>query len=82
MEGGQVHDEKTDSEALDLHFWLLSRIKKDGLKSSYFLLGDDFYLQNFLKKYIKNKFGNDSIVKHLDLNESLDLDYLLNEILS
>ena len=51
----------------------IRQVNKNGLSPSYFLLGDDFYLQNIFKKYIKNKFGNDSIIKHLDLNEALDL---------
>ena len=58
----------------------IRKIKKEGLNHSYFLLGDDYFLQKFFKNYVKNKFDSNIIVKHLDLSESIDLEFFLNEI--
>ena len=58
----------------------LRTIYKDGNKSSYFLLGDDYFLQNIfiskLKDYLKNKFET----KYYYLNETNDNDSLFNNI--
>jgi len=63
---------------------VINSINKDGLQSSYFLLGDDFFMQKFFINKIKNKSENsDSIVcKYFYLNEDNDLDSFFNEITS
>ena len=58
----------------------LRSIYKNGNKSSYFLLGDDYFLQSMfiskLKDYLKNNFET----KYYYLNEINDNDSLFNNI--
>ena len=63
---------------------VINNINKDGLQSSYFLLGDDFFMQKFFINKIRDKSENsDSIVsRYFYLNEDNDLDSFFNEITS
>ena len=58
----------------------IRKIKKDGLNSAYFLLGDDAYLQNVFINYIKEKFDNKIKIKYLDLNDNIDNEIFFNDI--
>ena len=57
-------------------------INKEGLKSAYFLRGDDFYLQNFFTKFVNKKFDNSVKVKHIDLSDNNDVELLFNDLSS
>ena len=55
-------------------------IKKNGLEPIYFLLGNDFFLQNFFIKNIKKTFKGTDLTKYLDLNDNNDLILLFNDL--
>ncbi len=57
-------------------------INKEGLKSAYFLRGDDFYLQNFFTKFVNKKFDSSVKVKHIDLSDNNDVELLFNDLSS
>ena len=57
-------------------------INKEGLKSAYFLRGDDFYLQNFFTKFVNKKFDSSLKVKHIDLSDNNDVELLFNDLSS
>ena len=57
-------------------------INKEGLKSAYFLRGDDFYLQNFFTKFVNKKFDSTVKVKHIDLSDNNDVELLFNDLSS
>ena len=63
---------------------VINSINKNGLESSYFLLGDDLFMQKFFINKIRDKSENsDSIIcKYFYLNEDNDLDSFFNEITS
>tara|TARA_B100000965_G_scaffold86283_1_gene69850 strand:+ start:1129 stop:2112 length:984 start_codon:yes stop_codon:yes gene_type:complete len=63
---------------------VINSINKNGLESSYFLLGDDLFMQKFFINKIRDKSENsDSIIcKYFYLNEDNDLDLFFNEITS
>ena len=63
---------------------VINSINKEGLQSSYFLLGDDFFMQKFFINKIRDKSENsDSIIcKYFYLNEDNDLDSFFNAITS
>ena len=55
-------------------------INKEGISNNYFLLGNDSFLQKFLVKKIKRKFDQSSKTNYLNLNEDLDMFFLINEL--
>ena len=59
-------------------------INKNGIKPSYFLLGDDFFMQNFFINKIKENLIKDSMLnsKYFYLNEENDLNNFFNDITS
>ena len=57
-------------------------INKEGLKSAYFLRGDDFYLQKFFTKFVNKKFDSSVKVKHIDLSDNNDVELLFNDLSS
>ena len=57
-------------------------INEEGLKSAYFLRGDDFYLQNFFTKFVNKKFDSSVKVKHIDLSDNNDVELLFNDLSS
>ena len=58
----------------------LRSIYKDGNKSSYFLLGDDYFLQNIFISKLKDHLKNNFETKYYYLNETNDNDSLFNNI--
>ena len=58
----------------------IRKINKEGSKTSYFLLGDDAFLQNVFIKYIKKRNSDVSNVKYLDLSNNRDNELFFNEI--
>ena len=58
----------------------LRSIYKDGNKSSYFLLGDDYFLQNIFISKLKDHLKNNFETKYYYLNETNDNDLLFNNI--
>ena len=58
----------------------IRQIKKEGIKTSYFLLGDDAFLQNIFIKYLKNRDSSVSNIKYLDLSDNRDCEFFFNEI--
>ena len=59
-------------------------INKNGMKPSYFLLGDDFFMQNFFINKVKENLIKDSTLnsKYFHLNEENDLNNFFNDITS
>ena len=55
-------------------------IYKDGNKTSYFLLGDDYFLQNMFISKLKDHLKNNFETKYYYLNETNDNDSLFNNI--
>ena len=47
----------------------IRKINKEGLSSTYFLLGDDFYLQKFFCNYVKTKFDQNIKLKYPNKND-------------
>ena len=60
----------------------IRKINKNGLESFYFLLGDDFYLQNFFTNYVKKNFDNKLKVKRFNLKDTTDQELLFNDLSS
>ena len=58
----------------------LRSIYKDGNKTSYFLLGDDYFLQNMFISKLKDHLKNNFETKYYYLNETNDNDSLFNNI--
>ena len=59
-------------------------VNKSGVKSCYFLLGDDFFMQKFFINKIKENLVKDSQLnsKYFYLNEENDLNNFFNDITS
>ena len=57
-------------------------IIRNGCKPAYFLLGDDFFMQNIFINKLINSFNNTIKSEYFYLNEELDLSSLLNNITS
>ena len=58
----------------------LRALYKDGNKSAYFLLGDDYFLQNIFISKLKNYLKNNFETKYYYLNETNDVELLFNNI--
>ena len=59
---------------------VLKDIIKNGIKPAYFLLGDDYFMQNiFIKKLLSN-FSDSIKTEYFYLNEDIDLSLLLDNI--
>tara|TARA_Y100000590_G_C15667300_1_gene994970 strand:+ start:593 stop:1570 length:978 start_codon:yes stop_codon:yes gene_type:complete len=55
---------------------------KSGIKSSYFLLGDDYFMQSFFINKISNSLDSSFIKKYYYLNEDNDINAFYNDITS
>ena len=60
----------------------LRALYKDGNKSAYFLLGDDYFLQNIFISKLKNYLKNNFETKYYYLNETNDVELLFINIIS
>ena len=55
-------------------------IQKNGLDKSFFLLGDDFFMQKIFIQNLKDKFSDLYEIEYFYFNESLDVDAFFNNI--
>ena len=55
-------------------------IQKNGLSKSFFLLGDDFFMQKIFIQNLKEKFSDLYEIEYFYFNESLDVDAFFNNI--
>ena len=55
-------------------------IQKNGLDKSFFLLGNDFFMQKIFIQNLKDKFSDLYEIEYFYFNESLDVDAFFNNI--
>lgn len=59
---------------------VIKKVSKEGAESSYFLLGDDYFLQSFFIEKIKENASSGVNVDYFYLNDQMDTEFFFNSL--